>query len=57
MVQIAIRFPRPILEKVDEIVAGRLDRPDRSSVIRQLVAEALEIRDAHGQAPRRQKKA
>ena len=44
MEQIAIRFPRPMLDRVDEIIAGRLDRPDRSSIIRELVAEALRIR-------------
>jgi metal-responsive CopG/Arc/MetJ family transcriptional regulator len=44
MEQIAIRFPKPMLALVDEIVAGRLDRPDRSSVIRELVAEALRVR-------------
>ena len=41
MEQIAIRFPKPMLALVDEIVAKRLDRPDRSSIIRELVAEAL----------------
>lgn len=44
MEQIAIRFPRPMLALVDEIVARRLDRPDRSSIIRELVAEALQKR-------------
>ena len=44
MEQIAIRFPKTMLALVDEIVAGRLDRPDRSSVIRELVAEALQKR-------------
>jgi metal-responsive CopG/Arc/MetJ family transcriptional regulator len=45
MEQIAIRFPRQMLDKVDEIIAGRLDRPDRSSIIRELVAEALQMRE------------
>jgi metal-responsive CopG/Arc/MetJ family transcriptional regulator len=45
MEQIAIRFPRPMLLMVDQIIAGRLDRPDRSSVIRELVAEALQVRE------------
>ena len=44
MEQIAIRFPKPMLALVDEIVAKRLDRPDRSSIIRELVAEALQMR-------------
>lgn len=42
--QLAIRFPNEMIEAVDEITAGRLDRPDRASVIRELVAEAIEIR-------------
>jgi metal-responsive CopG/Arc/MetJ family transcriptional regulator len=48
MEQIAIRFPKPMLALVDEIVAGRLDRPDRSSIIRELVAEALQMRGHRG---------
>jgi hypothetical protein len=30
-----------MLEAIDEIAASRMDRPDRSAVIRELVAEAL----------------
>ena len=45
MEQIAIRFPRPMLDRVDEIIAGRLDQPDRSSIIRELVAEGLRSRE------------
>ena len=41
MEQIAIRFPKPMLAAVDAMIAGRLDQPDRSSIIRELVAEAL----------------
>ena len=44
MRQIAIRFPAPMLVAIDAIVAKRLDRPDRTAVIRELVAEALEAR-------------
>jgi Arc/MetJ-type ribon-helix-helix transcriptional regulator len=38
---LTIRVPEAIIEEVDAIVAGRLDQPDRSSVIRELLAEAL----------------
>ena len=53
MEQIAIRFPKPMLAMVDEIVAGRLDAPDRSSIIRELVAEALRARTPNQMARRR----
>lgn len=38
---IMVRFPGPMVEEIDRIVAQRLDQPDRSSVIRELIAEAL----------------
>jgi hypothetical protein len=41
MVQLAIRFPRKMIELVDAMRAGRLDAPDRATVIRELLAEAL----------------
>jgi metal-responsive CopG/Arc/MetJ family transcriptional regulator len=41
---IAIRFPDTMLAEIDAIAAGRLDEPDRSSIVRELVAEALEAR-------------
>ena len=41
---LALRFPDEMLEAIDAIAAGRLDRPDRSAVIRELVAEALMAR-------------
>lgn len=44
MEQIAIRFPKPMLVMIDAIIAGRLDGPDRSSVIRELVAQSLKPR-------------
>jgi hypothetical protein len=50
MTQIAIRFPNTVLDAVDAIVAHRaeqperFDRPDRSGVLRELVAEALSAR-------------
>lgn len=48
MEQIAIRFPKAMLTAVDAIIVGRLDRPDRSSIIRELVAEALRSREKRG---------
>jgi Arc/MetJ-type ribon-helix-helix transcriptional regulator len=41
---LAFRFPEPMLEEIDAIVASRLDRPDRSAVVRELLAEALMAR-------------
>jgi metal-responsive CopG/Arc/MetJ family transcriptional regulator len=43
MVQIAIRFPPDVLEQIDEIVGEKFEG-DRASVIRELVAEALQAR-------------
>jgi hypothetical protein len=44
MHQIALRLPKPMLAAIDEIVSGRLDQPDRSAIIRELLAEALTAR-------------
>jgi metal-responsive CopG/Arc/MetJ family transcriptional regulator len=41
---LALRFPGPMLEEIDGIAARRFDQPDRSAVIRELLAEALEAR-------------
>ena len=41
---IAIRFPDTMLSEIDTIIAGRMDEPGRSDVIRELVVEALEAR-------------
>ena len=41
MVQLAIRFPRKMIEVIDEIRAGRLDEPDRATVIREMVARGM----------------
>lgn len=49
---VPIRFPRPMLDEVDAIRAARLDQPDRSAMIRALVAEALEARRAKGKGGR-----
>jgi hypothetical protein len=42
MIQLAIRFPPPMIEAIDAIRADRLDCPDRAVIIRELVARALE---------------
>jgi len=44
MDQIAIRLPKPILAEIDNIIAGRLDAKNRSDMIRELLAEAIEAR-------------
>lgn len=44
MHQIAIRLPEPLLAAIDEMLADRLDRLDRSTLIRTLLAEAIEAR-------------
>ena len=41
---IALRFPVEMLEAIDAIADSRMDHPDRSAVIRELVAEALTAR-------------
>ena len=46
MQQIALRLPKPMLAAIDEIVADQLDQPERSAIIRELLAEALEQRPA-----------
>jgi Arc/MetJ-type ribon-helix-helix transcriptional regulator len=43
---ITLRFPDEMLEDIDAITASRMDHPDRSAVIRELVAEALVARKA-----------
>jgi len=44
MHQIAIRLPKPMLAAIDELLVGRLDQPERSAIIRELLAEALQAR-------------
>ena len=44
MHQIALRLPKPMLAAIDEIMSGRLDQPERSAIIRELLAEALTAR-------------
>lgn len=41
MTQLAVRFPGELLEAIDEIVDDRYGQADRTSVIRELVAQAL----------------
>jgi hypothetical protein len=48
MHQVSTWLPEPMLDKITEIRAGRLDRPDRSTVIRELLAEALQVHEQHG---------
>lgn len=43
-----IRLPEAMLAEIEAICAGRLDAPDTSSVIRELLAEALAARRARG---------
>lgn len=40
--QVAVRFPPSLIERVDEVRLARLDQPDRSTIIRELVALGLE---------------
>lgn len=41
---VMVRFPQAMIDAIDDVAASRLDQPDRSSVIRELIAEALEAR-------------
>jgi metal-responsive CopG/Arc/MetJ family transcriptional regulator len=43
-VPLALAFPRPLLDAIDELAADRIDGPSRSSVIRELLAEAVAAR-------------
>lgn len=42
--QLNIRFPDDMIEGVDAIIEGRFGQGERATIIRELVAEALEIR-------------
>ncbi|HVT27684.1 MAG TPA: hypothetical protein VHE81_06660 [Lacipirellulaceae bacterium] len=44
MKQIAIRLPHEMLDQIEEIVGERFGQPDRTAVIRELLASALEAR-------------
>lgn len=39
-----VRLPRQMIEEIEKIRAERLDQPDVSSIIRELLAEAIEAR-------------
>lgn len=46
--QVAVRFPPALLEAVDALRAQRLDGPDRSTIIRELVVLGLEAHERKG---------
>ncbi|MFZ4807490.1 MAG: hypothetical protein ACOYLQ_09555 [Hyphomicrobiaceae bacterium] len=39
-----VRFPGPMIDEIEAIAAARIDGADISSVIRELIAEALSAR-------------
>jgi len=43
---VPIRLPDVMVTEIDAIAADRLDQPDRSSLIRELLAEAIAARKA-----------
>lgn len=45
MSPIPVRFPEPMRAELERIQASRLDQPDLSAVVRELVAEAIEARN------------
>ena len=42
---ITVRLPKEISERIVALQAKRLDRPDKSQIIRELLAMALECQD------------
>lgn len=42
---VQVRFPSEMLARIDAIRDKRLDRPERSIVIRELIAEGLAVRE------------
>lgn len=44
MTPIAVRFPAPMRAELEKIRGARLDQPELSAIIRELVAEALQVR-------------
>jgi len=52
MTPVMIRFPHEMMTEIDAQIAGRLDRPGRSGVIRELIAEALAARAAKAKGRR-----
>lgn len=45
MTPIPVRFPTEMIEAIEAIQAQRMDRPEKSAIIRELVAEALAARE------------
>ena len=43
---LTVRFPHALWMAIDEIIADRLDAPDKGAVVRELVAEAIQARRA-----------
>ena len=44
MTPIAVRFPAPMREELEKIRASRMDAPEISALVRELVAEAIAAR-------------
>lgn len=40
-INVPVRFPQAMIEAIDTVRAGRIDAPDRSKMIRELVALGL----------------
>lgn len=38
---ITIRLPAPMMQQIEAIMGKRLDAPDKSAVVRELLADAL----------------
>jgi hypothetical protein len=45
MKPISVRFPAPMMDAIEKIAAARMDQPDKAAVVRELVAEALAVRE------------
>jgi len=46
MTPIPVRFPAAMMAEIEAICGARMDAPEKSAVIRELVAEALAARKA-----------
>ena len=51
MTPIPVRFPKPMMDAIEAIMAERMDAPEKARVIRELVAEALEARAKRKMSP------
>ena len=47
-INVPVRMPRAMLEAIDAVRAGRIDAPDRSKMVRELVALGLAQMKAKG---------